>query len=116
MSDIDGLLYPEKIAKEELNHVLHCQNLFWKERAKMFWFKYGDKNTAFFHVVVKRRNNYGGIHHLRIYNVVIEDPKIIEKHILDFYKTLYAESISHDPDTSSMEDFIGTYVPNLVSS
>jgi len=35
---------------------------------------------------------------------------------LDFYKTLYAESISHDQDTGNMEDFIGTYVPNLVSS
>ncbi|XP_068461592.1 uncharacterized protein [Phaseolus vulgaris] len=116
MSDIDGLLYQEKIAKEELNHALHCQYLFWKEIAKMFWFKYGDRNTTFFHVVVKRRNNSSGIHHLRIYNVVIEDPKIFEKHILDFYKTLYAESISHDPDTSNMKDFIGTYVPNLVSS
>ena len=48
--------------------------------------------------------------------MVIKDPKIIEEHILDFYKTLYAESISHDQDTSNMKDFIGTYVPNLVSS
>jgi len=114
MSDIDGLLYQEKIAKEELDHALHCQYLFWKERAKMLWFKDGDRNIAFFHDVVKRRNNSGGIHHLRIDNVVIEDPKIIEE--LDFYKTFYAESISHDQDTSNMEDFIGTYVPNMVFS
>jgi len=81
----------------------------------MLWFKDGDRNTAFFHVVVKRRNNCGGIHHLQFDNMVIEDPKIIEEHILDFYKTLYVESIYHDQDTSNMEDFIGTYVPNLVS-
>jgi len=62
----------------------------------MLWFKDGDKNVAFFHVVVKRRNNPGGIHCLQIDNVVIEDPKLIEKHTLDFYKTLYAESNSHD--------------------
>jgi len=82
----------------------------------MLWFKDGDRNTTFFHVVVKRRNNSGGIHRLRIDNVVIEDPKIIEEHILDFYKTLYAQPISHDQDTGNMEDFIGTYVTNLVSS
>ena len=82
----------------------------------MLWFKDGDRNTAFFHAVVKRRNNSGGIHRLRIDNVVFEDPKIIEEHILDFYKTLYDESISHDHDIGNMEDFIGTYVPNLVFS
>jgi len=114
MSDIDGLLCQEKIAKEELDQALHYQYLFWKERAKMFWFKDRDKNTAFFHVVVKRRNNSSGIH-LRIDNVVIEDPKLIEEHILNFYKTLYAECISHVQDTNNMEDFIGTYIPELVS-
>jgi len=86
MSDIDGLLCQEKIAKEEFNHSLHCQYLFRKERDKMLWFKDGDRNTAFFLVVVKRRNNSSGIHRLRIDNVVIEDPKLIEEHILDFIK------------------------------
>jgi len=82
----------------------------------MLWFKDGDRNTTFFHVVVKRRNNSSEIHRLRIDNEVIEDLKLIEDHILDFYKNLYAESIFNDPDTSNMEDFIGSYIPELVSS
>ena len=90
--------------------------MFWKERAKIFWFKDGDRNTAFFHVVVKRSNNSSEINRLRIDNVVIEDPKLIEEHILDLYKTLYAESISHVQDTNNMEDFISTYIPELVSA
>jgi len=88
MCDIDGLLIQEKIAKEEFDQALHCQYLFWKERATMLWFKDRDINTAFFHVVVKRINNSSGIHRLRIGNVVIEDPKLIEEHIFYFYKTL----------------------------
>ncbi|XP_068483388.1 uncharacterized protein [Phaseolus vulgaris] len=68
LSDSDGLLCQEKIAKEELDHALHCQYLFWKERARMLWFKDRDRNTAFFHAVVKRRNNSSGIHRLRIDN------------------------------------------------
>jgi len=66
--------------------------------------------------VVKRRNNSSGIHRLRIDNEVIEDPKLVEDHILDFYKNLYVEFISNVPDTSNMEDFIGTYIHELVSS
>ena len=96
MYDIDGLLYQEKIAKEELDHALHHQYLFWKEKAKMLWFKDGDRNIAFFHALVKRRNNSSRIHRLRIDNEVIEDPKLIEDHILDFCKNVYAESISNE--------------------
>ena len=51
----------------------------------MLWFKDGDRNTVFFHAMVKRRYNSSGIHRLRIDNEVTEDPKIIEDHILDFY-------------------------------
>jgi len=82
----------------------------------MLWFKDGDQNTVFSHAVVKRRNNSSGIHHLRIDNEVTGDPKLIEDQILDFCKNLYAESISNVVDTSNMEDFIGTYIPELVSS
>jgi len=81
----------------------------------MLWFKDGDRNTAFFHVTVNKRNNSSGIHRLWIDNEVIEDPKLIEDHILFFNKNLYAESISNVQDTSNMKDFIGTYIPALVS-
>jgi len=46
MSNIDGLLYQEMITKEELDQTLHYQYLLWKERAKMLWFKDGDRNTV----------------------------------------------------------------------
>ena len=110
-----GFSVKKRLLKEESDHSLHFQYLFWKERAMMLWFKDGDRNTAFFHDVVKRRNNFSGIHRLQIDNEVIEDPKLIEDHILDFYKMLYAESISNVQDTSNMEDFIDTYILALVS-
>jgi len=81
----------------------------------MLWFKDGGRKTTFFHVVVNRRNNSSWIHHLWIDNEVTEDPKLIEDHIFDFYKKNYAESISNVPNTSNMKDFIGTYIPKLVS-
>jgi len=66
--------------------------------------------------VVKRRNNSSGIHRLQIDNEVIEDPHLIEDHIYDFYKILYAKFIFNDQDTCNMKDFIGTYILELVSS
>ena len=74
--------------------MLFIVNKFWKERAKMLWFKDEDRNTVFFHLVFKRRNNSSGIHHLQIKNAVIEDPKLVEDHILNFHKNISAESIS----------------------
>jgi len=114
--DINGLLCQEKTAKEEFDHALHYQYLFWKERAKMLWLKMRIEVLLFFDVVVKRRNKSSGIHTLRIDNEVIEDPKLIKDHILDFHKNLYAESIANDQDTGSMEDFINTYIHKNVSS
>jgi len=66
--------------------------------------------------VVKRRNNSSGIHRLQIDNKVTKDPELIEDHILNFYKNLYVESISNVPNTSNMEDFIGSYISDIVSS
>jgi len=48
--------------------------------------------------VIKRRNNSSGIHRLQIDNEVVEDPQLIDGHILNFYKNLYAEFISNDQD------------------
>ena len=83
---------------------------FRKKGPRCFGLKMGIEILLFFHVVVNRRNNISGIHRLRI------DIEVIEDHILDFYKNLYAESISNVQDTSNMEDFIGTYIPDMVSS
>jgi len=65
---------------------------FGKRRPGCSSLKMWDRNTAFFHVVVKVRNNCSGIHRLRTDNGVIEDPKLIKDHILDFYRNLYVDS------------------------
>jgi len=66
--------------------------------------------------VVKNRNNSSGIHKLQTDNGVIEDPKLIEDHILDFYKNPYVDSNPNAHITGNMEDLIGTYIPTMVSS
>jgi len=62
-----------------------------------------------------KRNNSSGIHRLRIDNVVIENPKLIEDHILYFYRNIYDDYNPNTQTTGNMEDFIGTYIPAMVS-
>jgi len=54
MSDIDGLLCEEKIAKEELDHALYFNSCFGKKELRCFGLKMGIKILLFFHAVVKR--------------------------------------------------------------
>ena len=48
--------------------------------------------------------------------MLIEDPKLIEEPILAFYINLYADFNPNDHTDGNMSDFIGTYVPSMVSS
>jgi len=52
---ISSLLAQDKIVMDDLNMALDCQAIFWKEKAKMNWFMVGDRNTTFFHSVVKKK-------------------------------------------------------------
>ncbi|XP_068466565.1 uncharacterized protein [Phaseolus vulgaris] len=119
LSDSDGLLYQEKIAKEELDHALHCQYLFWKKKTKMLWFKDGDRNTAFFHAMVRRRNNSSGIHRLRIDNeenmMLIKCPDFSEIKNVVFNLNGLSDSVSI-PDTVSQfwTDESGRFTLKLV--
>nr|GMC95483.1 uncharacterized protein LOC109167502 [Ipomoea batatas] len=54
-----------KEAQTEYLRVLQQQNTYWRQRAKQFWLKDGDSNTAFFHKAVKRRHQSNRIMKLR---------------------------------------------------
>lgn len=43
-------------AKEKLNVLLFQQEIYWKQRAKVFWLEEGDANTKFFHASATERN------------------------------------------------------------
>lgn len=41
--------------KKKLNELLLQEELYWKQRAKLFWLKEGDENTRFFHASASAR-------------------------------------------------------------
>lgn len=48
----------DRLALEtKLNLLLHQEQAFWKQRAKVFWLTDGDLNTKFFHISASNRKN-----------------------------------------------------------
>lgn len=42
-------------AQAEYKKYLHFEEIFWQQKARYDWFDSGDKNTKFFHSIVKGR-------------------------------------------------------------
>jgi len=80
----------------------------------MLWFKDGDRNTAFFSMLWSKGEIIivGFIVYGLIIRILMILTKLIEDHILDFYKNLYVESISNVLDTNNMLGtlFIATHL------
>jgi len=81
----------------------------------MNWFKDGDRNTAFFHVVVHKRHNAWDIFKLHHDDQVISYPKMIEDSILSSYTNFSIVPTTLDVSISYIQSFIASYITSLVT-
>jgi hypothetical protein len=51
----DQLMHLEKVPQGNLDKALDRQDLFWQEKSKVTWHLQGDRNTAFFHRIAKKK-------------------------------------------------------------
>ncbi|XP_074336668.1 uncharacterized protein LOC141673834 [Apium graveolens] len=91
-------------ARDKLNDILLHEELYWKQRAKLFWLREGDENTRFFHTsaTTKKKAN-------RINFLVNEDRVRVDKVedmgelIKGYYQRIFAapeEATSNDSTAS----------------
>ncbi|KAK5824615.1 hypothetical protein PVK06_019396 [Gossypium arboreum] len=77
---------------QELESVLHHEELFWKQKVRCDWLKLRDQNTKFFHTCTLLRGKNNCITAIRKSDGNwIYDPKDIEDEANDFFQRLYRE-------------------------
>ncbi|XP_019170441.1 PREDICTED: uncharacterized protein LOC109166011 [Ipomoea nil] len=65
--DDNGLHDFENVQRNFI-HLLQQQDSFWRQRAKLFWYKGGDSNSKYFHNMIterQRNNALSKLHNLR---------------------------------------------------
>jgi len=72
----------------------------------------GEKNTAYFCQIQKRRQKSNSVHSLIINDEVITDPKLISEEIYSFYSDIYSSSYS-DKNGKEFLEKIKDFIPQI---
>ncbi|KAL8092290.1 hypothetical protein AgCh_034546 [Apium graveolens] len=90
--------------KEKLNELLLHEEIYWKQRAKVFWLAEGDANTKFFHALASTRRKTNLIPFLEIDNGVQVNDKdgmcnMLKEYFLDIFR-----GDQHDSNLQAAEE------------
>jgi hypothetical protein len=74
----------------ELDNLLDGEEMWWKQRSRVDWLQYGDKNTKYFHLKANQRRKRNKITELKDNNgQVWRDYEDIEKILVEHFKNLF---------------------------
>ena len=91
-------------------YIQRAQGAFIRSRAK--WIEEGEKNSAYFCGLEKRRQKKNNINTLLVNDIEITEPKSISLEILKFYKQLYSSKFSEEDCHTFLKD-IEEYIPKV---
>ncbi|XP_057803558.1 uncharacterized protein LOC131018881 [Salvia miltiorrhiza] len=107
-------LFDEEVsAQAKINVLLSRKNSMLQQKSRINWLVDGDRNTTFFHNMIKFRNRGFSIGHLKIDGVVVHDPEVIEAHVTDFFSSLFSEDRQTSVDLAELEANIDPWVSEL---
>ncbi|XP_029150097.1 uncharacterized protein [Arachis hypogaea] len=90
VTDVLSLRIKEVEMREDYNKLLLQEELFWNQKSREQWVKYGDRNTKFFHFQTLVRRNHNRVHGLYVRDGSWStDPDILQEEALSFYKNLF---------------------------
>ena len=77
--------------KNELSIERSWMDIFWRQRAKQHWIKFGDRNTKFFPRVANFRRKFNAILKIKVDDLVFDEDSAVKGAIVHYY-----ESLSHE--------------------
>ncbi|KAL1126471.1 hypothetical protein V6Z11_A13G113600 [Gossypium hirsutum] len=93
LSSFKSLFHQEILIREELDNVLHHEEMLWKQKSRCEWLTLGDRNTSYFHRRTVQRRNFNKITALRDTDGDwIFDPEILKTEAVRFFQKLYGEN------------------------
>uniref|UniRef100_A0A1A8L6V8 Reverse transcriptase domain-containing protein n=1 Tax=Nothobranchius pienaari TaxID=704102 RepID=A0A1A8L6V8_9TELE len=87
-----------------------AEGAYIRSRAK--WIEDGEKSTAYFCQLERRRQERNSIKTLLIQNQICTDPTLITKELTSFYSKLYSAAFS-ETDSNFFFDHIKKFIPNI---
>ncbi|XP_048608697.1 uncharacterized protein LOC106363524 [Brassica napus] len=97
-------------ALKELSEALKSEEMFWKQKSRVFWLREGDRNTKFFHALTKQRRARN-----KITQLVDEDGNIVEDDEgLVVIATSYFRQIFESSDPEEIEEALA-HVPTTIT-
>jgi hypothetical protein len=96
-----ALIEEEKMNKvdlsTELERLLLCEEVSWRQKSRALWLREGDKNTKFFHKVANSNRRNNSIEALLINGSLTSNVPTMKTHIVQFYSHLYSEQCRWRP-------------------
>lgn len=75
----------------EIEQIYAEEEIWWQRRGGQTWLLKGDANTAFFRGVANGRKRKSHIFSIQQGEEILNDPKEIQTHIYDYYRTLFGK-------------------------
>ncbi|XP_042969072.1 uncharacterized protein LOC122301754 [Carya illinoinensis] len=98
-----------RTVKEELNRLLEKEDIRWRQRAKVNWYRLGDRNTKYFHSCAnmrRKKNTIGQV--LNEHNREVRGNKEIERAFSFYFKELFS---STNPSNAELAECLSGMEP-----
>ncbi|XP_028079425.1 uncharacterized protein LOC114281174 [Camellia sinensis] len=69
----------------------------WLQKSRLNWALKGDKNTRFFHIMSRSRQNRNDINSVKVRDVVLDDPSEVNSRVYNHFKNHFLESWKSRP-------------------
>ena len=84
-------------ALKELSDALKAEEMFWKQKTRVFWLREGDKNTKFFHALTKQRRARNKIAQLKdATRNIVEDEEGLVAIATSYFRQIFESSNPED--------------------
>lgn len=83
----------------ELNQLLVANEIMWRQRSRLNWLKYGDKNTSFFRPKASQRKRKNTVHRIKDHDGrwrehVDEIHEVMQHYFSDIFRAVHLTNVT----------------------